>query len=349
MKTLTVHAPHAGLTMTIGLYAGTGDKALVRALASRVRLPPSYDDGSDSFFLTDGPAQDSMLMPLCADGLPDGKTLTLHVNPPPTVHRGLRHSAESGPSQPMMETASAPAGAPAGAPASAPAAAIVAEATVLSVDGTLAPDKSDEQDAGLGVLKAATKLQSSMRAVLTRRRIAKELQAKRRRSHVCGEFGVFMLDSFYEIVERLHLSKWLPGFISPYDRVGHKERDDDALYGMERMSRLSTDLANERTLLAWVRTVLSIMRTAFATLAVVGVNGSWESVQQIAVWLMTLLMCVAAYVGMYRFYRINKIVSLKKIPPSFGKNRVPIWPVNFVLGLSLVTVAFAMMFNGFDK
>ena len=111
----------------------------------------------------------------------------------------------------MMETASAPAGAPAGAPASAPAAAIFAEATFLSSHGTPAPDQSDEQDAGLGVLKAATKLQSSMRAVLTRRRIAKELQAKRRRSHVCGEFGVFMLDSFYEIVERLHLSKWLPG------------------------------------------------------------------------------------------------------------------------------------------
>ena len=54
------------------------------------------------------------------------------------------------------------------------------------------------------------------------------------------------------------------------------------------------------------------------------------------------------HVGMYRFYRINKIVSLKN-PALVWKDRVPIWPVNFVLGLSLVTVAFAMMFNGFDK
>ena len=70
-----------------------------------------------------------------------------------------------------------------------------------------------------------------------------------------------------------------------------------------------------------MRTVLAVMRTAFATLGVAGVTAGWELVQNFSVVLMLILMCAAAIVGIYRFYRIAHICSLKDIPASFGKNR----------------------------
>ena len=90
-------------------------------------------------------------------------------------------------------------------------------------------------------------------------------------------------------------------------------------------------------------------RTAFATLGIAGVTAGWELVHGLAVLLMLLLMCLAAYVGIYRYYRIARIVSLKDIPESFGKNRVKVWPVPAVVALSLATVTLSMLAQGFEK
>ena len=80
-KALTVHAPHLNETFEMALFPGTSDRVLQATLASRARLPPVYHDGTHAFYLTD--AQSGRVVPLCADGLPSGKTLTLHVNAPP--------------------------------------------------------------------------------------------------------------------------------------------------------------------------------------------------------------------------------------------------------------------------
>ena len=50
----------------------------------------------------------------------------------------------------------------------------------------------------------------------------------------------------------------------------------------------------------------------------------------------------SAYVGIYRYYRIARIVSLKDIPASFGKNRVSIWPVPAVITLSVLAVTISI-------
>ena len=47
--------------------------------------------------------------------------------------------------------------------------------------------------------------------------------------------------------------------------------------GLERLSRLTTDLANERTLLAWIRTCLASIRTLFAYLALSASTAAWEA------------------------------------------------------------------------
>ena len=347
-KALHVHAPHADMKFSIMLYPGTGEKALVRALASRVRLPITYHDGSDTFFLTDGAAPDDMLVPLCADGLPDGKTLYLHVNAPPPPTSLAAADDMSLPPAPVVTSpvtssdtvqlgastaaAAASGGAPAGAlpPAAAmgPAPASPVPKIVLSV--------------------AATRMQRAYRALKGRRHVQNLVAEQRSKRSREGALYVCVADMVTFLVVKFRLQKWIPGFVSPYDRISDRN-DQDHLYGMERMARLGTDLANERTLLAWIRTVLAIMRTAFATLGLEGVNAAWAVVQTTAVMMMTLLMCVAAYVGIYRFYRINRIVSLKHIPSSFGKNRVPIWPLTGTFVLSLVTVTIAMLAQGFEK
>jgi hypothetical protein len=68
-------------TFTVKLFPGTSDRALRAAIANRLRLPVQYCDGSESFYLSDCADYDS-LVPLCADGLPDGQTLTGKSNVP---------------------------------------------------------------------------------------------------------------------------------------------------------------------------------------------------------------------------------------------------------------------------
>jgi hypothetical protein len=89
--------------------------------------------------------------------------------------------------------------------------------------------------------------------------------------------------------------------MSQYDLM-EEQRDsqqqpEGELVGLAKMSRLGTDLANERTLLAWIRTVLAMMRTVFATLGVAGLTSTWESVHRIAVCLSVLLMVTSATIG----------------------------------------------------
>ena len=79
MSPKAIIAPHAGTTFTLGFLPGTGEAALRNAVAGRVRTTPTYHDGSDSFFLTEGPSPTDVVVALSADGLPDGLTLTMHL------------------------------------------------------------------------------------------------------------------------------------------------------------------------------------------------------------------------------------------------------------------------------
>jgi uncharacterized membrane protein YidH (DUF202 family) len=109
------------------------------------------------------------------------------------------------------------------------------------------------------------------------------------------------------------------------------------------------ELSNERTLLAWVRTVLAIMRTAFATLGVKGTDSFWKMVQMLAVELMVLLMVVAAVSALYRYYRLNKVLGFKEIPTSFSGQNKMVFPFNITLVLSVATVTTAVLLHGFVK
>lgn len=119
---------------------------------------------------------------------------------------------------------------------------------------------------------------------------------------------------------------------------------DSHLQGVQKMSRLATDMANERTLLAWIRTVLAIMRTAFATAKMVGVGALWTLVHKFALFMTISAMVCSTVVGYYRYRKVREIVKRRDIPNFFG--RLPIWPVHLTLGMAIATIAIMLYGNG---
>ena len=117
--------------------------------------------------------------------------------------------------------------------------------------------------------------------------------------------------------------------------------------GMARLSRLATDLANERTLLAWIRTILAGVRTAFATLAwAPGVTLAYLVVHRLSMVLVVLLLVASTVVGLHRYYRIARVVKMKEIPLYFGRLRMG--PMNSVFALSVLTVSVGMIAQTFE-
>ena len=139
---------------------------------------------------------------------------------------------------------------------------------------------------------------------------------------------------------------WITPAHAKYERGPEDPPPEDAqdamVHGMAKMSRLATDMANERTLLAWFRTILAFVRTAFATLSwVPGAGLTWLLVHRLSVFMITLLLALSTYVGIQRYRRLAKILKMKDIPNFFS--RQPIWPLNLVLGLCVVHITIAVL------
>lgn len=105
----------------------------------------------------------------------------------------------------------------------------------------------------------------------------------------------------------------------------------DRVNAMERFGRLSTDLANERTLLAYVRVTLAAIRTSFAyvDLHLADSTELWRFTVLLSEVMMTTLVVVTAIFGAHRYYKLKDIIMQKVPPRHFG--RISLRPLTFLV------------------
>lgn len=109
---------------------------------------------------------------------------------------------------------------------------------------------------------------------------------------------------------------------------------------VDRMQRLNTDLANERTLLAWTRTSLAAMRTAFAFLAVTG-EGAMLVGLHFSRWGMATLCLLAAGMGIRRYVQVKRI-TFQPVTPDVRFGRISIHWFTWFLSIACAVMSACM-------
>lgn len=106
---------------------------------------------------------------------------------------------------------------------------------------------------------------------------------------------------------------------------------------MERFSRLSTELANERTLLAYVRTSLAAIRTAFTYLDLTAPGVFWQPSVLLTEFLVAAVMLISTFTGVSRYFRLKAVIERKIPPRHFG--RLSLRPLSALLIVACAVTA----------
>lgn len=134
--------------------------------------------------------------------------------------------------------------------------------------------------------------------------------------------------------------------------AGHQETAENlvaATEGVFRFGRLSTDLSNERTLLAWIRTAMAAMRTAFGFISIGAADSGilWSSSVWFARSAMVTAIFVATLTGIRR-YKVIKQVTFMDVPPRlFG--RLSVFWFNYLIVVCAVVMMAGLYMDTWHK
>mmetsp|Transcript_60033 Transcript_60033/g.131530 ORF Transcript_60033/g.131530 Transcript_60033/m.131530 type:complete len:291 (+) Transcript_60033:103-975(+) len=120
-----------------------------------------------------------------------------------------------------------------------------------------------------------------------------------------------------------------------------------AAKSIDRFSRLSTDLANERTLLAWLRTVMAAIRTAFSYIGLEALGPLWESTLWISRLSMVTVVLVGTLTGVLRYRKIKAATFMPEPPTNFG--RISVYYFFYLVAASVAAMLLGCYADAWDK
>lgn len=271
---------HGGESCTVLLYEGLEHSSLVHALSSRFKLSQA------TFHLTLEGMDD--IVPL-SSALPGGLTLTLHTE---VFETPISNSQEK---------------------------------TFAAVDRTLAPEELRPTGASATVAYAAL-VASNVSSTVSSSTASPLLAAA---SLNGPEEFQQTSEGNVPLVQRQEREPATP-FPRPITEDSERQQSANSMYAsfvaindvavtVDRFSRLSTELANERTLLAWVRTGLAAIRTTFTYYDLSADLAIWRGsiiFSQIAMMTVVLFSAVA---GAIRYNKIKSVLRQAEPPQEFGR------------------------------
>jgi len=302
-------------TCTLLLYDKTEHASLVHALTSRFQL------GQLPFYLTH--CGDDDVVPLSSE-LPPGLTLFLHVDETALRERSKLTAQEVSCEMMLSSSTVEP---------------------VLSTRSFL--DREDEHGSTKGIAMRSipnpegvfekTPTFEGCTPLLQERCSPGNLPASASVPHVGPRSSPTLATSKAEVVPIEPQSS--NASINEFNMSTLSNAADDmnnVVQTIDRMSRISSELANERTLLAWIRTGLAAIRTVFAFLSVAAETEGWKYVFLFAEMAMMTVVLLGSMSGTIRYFRVRKALRMQ-CPQEFGRHSI-MW-FNSMVVISSVAIA----------
>eukprot|EP00928_Gymnodinium_smaydae_P000663 TRINITY_DN10253_c0_g2_i1.p1 TRINITY_DN10253_c0_g2~~TRINITY_DN10253_c0_g2_i1.p1 ORF type:complete len:350 (-),score=62.10 TRINITY_DN10253_c0_g2_i1:324-1373(-) len=334
-KTVRLRLAEDGLVFKLVLIDGAEPSALAEAVAARVaRHCGTSAAPKGGFYLTSGADPDGAVVPL-SSSLPDGLELTLHPvlrpqSSPASASRsrapsasGERELGEYDPRAPLLPWA---------------------EASASSGSPVSQRNRGDTSESrpSFGVLPNGNGCGKAERCEAARQDVNVVQTPSAQQSTPPREppstplGGLFRASSSFGSFSRL----WpvADDNKSPSDTQTSEVHTQRMVDSVERFSRLTTDLANERTFLAWMRTTLAAVRTLFTFYSMSGVSEMFQDSLYVSEIGMASVMLIATLTGRWRYTRMKTIINRKVPPRWFGRISITYLYV-VLLVVTLITAA----------
>mmetsp|Transcript_7368 Transcript_7368/g.16130 ORF Transcript_7368/g.16130 Transcript_7368/m.16130 type:complete len:383 (-) Transcript_7368:47-1195(-) len=341
MKKLLVHHEATGESFQVALYDGLDSTSILHSIAARSGIP------FQAIYLTVSGDADNTIVPL-SSALPDGMELVVHQRlqrAPPSEHFLDTQSVHS-----MADVVAAAAAATAandgpGSPqppllqgsSSFPDSATLASTTGTG-GGTAAASFNSERGGERPETAGGGGGLWSRQPLLARKHDSQDYLEMRPVAQNPVPSSVASGIAPGHSTQTSGLMRRVGRFMQSSQEA--REQQVNLVNAMEKFSRLATDLANERTLLAWVRTGLAAIRTIFPFYAMVATDRVGAIGLVTAQVIMAFYVLVLAYTGHNRYSAIKTILAQREPPDHFG--RVTVRFASLVLFVSGAVVAFGI-------